>query len=366
MFARLWLRLGATIAAAMALLGRALLPEDVSHECLAEVAEGDEACSEEQVEGQEERLAEEIRTELLQREAQLLPRKSAAAVQAAAAAGVRGSAAAGHRRALELTNEIPSQQEPRWKLGEQTNTVLTEEGEEVQEVQTDETLAQAVRDAQFEGANMSSNVTADAVDCGAYPMFCDAKLDCAARPLTDADKAELDLRLATQDGHANPRSWCYGYPMYATSVQKCIVDNDPLAYAREMYLAQSELRLLDADATYCFAVGHCNNTLLTPNATIQEAETVCDQQFGHERWTNAGWRDMERVLKVAYAYESGQVSVESATWAERVTLMKNLSAVSAITACAMGNFHCDVAYCHVNYCQNEVYRARFGNLSWAW
>jgi len=75
---------------------------------------------------------------------------------------------------------------------------------------------------------------------------------------------------------------------------------------------------------------------------------------------------MEKVFNVAFAFERGQVSMNLTTWAEKAVVVKNLSAVSAMTACAMGNFHCDVAYCKRSFCNSDSYRAKFGNLSWSW
>ena len=37
----------------------------------------------------------------------------------------------------------------------------------------------------------------------------------------------------------------------------------------------------------------------------------------------------------------------------------------AMTACAMGNFQCDLAYCKMNYCNSPTFVKRFGNLSWS-
>lgn len=38
----------------------------------------------------------------------------------------------------------------------------------------------------------------------------------------------------------------------------------------------------------------------------------------------------------------------------------------AMTACAMGNFQCDLAYCRMNYCNSPEHKSRFGNLSWSY
>jgi len=299
-------------------------------ECLA--GEAGEACSEDRMEGDEQALLSGARTELLQRGMQLRTHKASS----------RGTG-----QTLAATDDDSL-------FGKEPYSA------EAEDQAGDEMVALSVSKTQEQSSGGSSPV-----DCQAHPMFCNAKLNCAGEPVTDSEKADLATRLASRDGHVNLRSWCAGYPLYALSVQKCIVEEDLDGYAQSMYESQKKLNLLDADAVYCFAVGHCNNTAVTSKTTLLEAEASCNEQFGHERWTGVGWNQMDKVMKVAFAFESGELKVNVSSWADKLAVIKNLTAVSAMTACAMGNFHCDIAYCKRNFCNDAQYRSKFGNLSWA-
>lgn len=207
------------------------------------------------------------------------------------------------------------------------------------------------------------------VDCNAYPMFCDKKVNCAEQPLTAADRTALNSRLATNDGRANPRAWCLAYPMYATSVQKCIVSGDPAGYAHAMYESQTKMKLTGADAIYCFVAGHCNNTEASDHANVEEAEAMCDRLYTRSRWTSVGWTDfldvMNKALELGKNHRLPKEWQDKVTsWGSLVKLARHEAQISAMTACAMGNFQCDLAYCRINYCNNPTYRAHYGNLSW--
>lgn len=206
-----------------------------------------------------------------------------------------------------------------------------------------------------------------AVDCAQYPMFCDPKVNCGAEPLTDAEVERMSTQLATPDGRANPRSWCLAYPMYSTSVQKCIIEGDAVGYAKEMFLSQAKLDLLEADAVYCFVAGHCNSTAITPRTTMAEAEQVCDKVYGHDQWTNVGWREFLGVLTRAIQLGTTRTIPPEwnvTSWEQIVALARHESRISALVGCAMGNYHCDVAYCKLNYCTSPEYRSKFGMLAW--
>ncbi|CAJ1335551.1 unnamed protein product [Effrenium voratum] len=156
--------------------------------------------------------------------------------------------------------------------------------------------------------------------------------------------------------------------MYSITMQKCIVEEDPHSYAQEMFQYQQKLKLVGADAIYCFVAGHCNNTEVTERTTMSEAEQVCNKRYG-SRWTEVGWTDFMAVL--ARALELGtthQIPKEWKVtgWGSLVKLARREADISAMTACAMGNFQCDVAYCKMNYCDSPKFRAKFGNLSWSY
>lgn len=201
------------------------------------------------------------------------------------------------------------------------------------------------------------------VDCEQYPMFCDPKVNCAGKPVSNAERHSLEKRLATPTGHANPRAWCLIYPLHAMSLQKCVLESNPLGYAEECYAQQEKLGLVDADAVYCFAAGMCNNTEVTLDTTVQQSEAICDHDFGRNKWLNIGWKDfndmMDRAKKLLANY--GQMNL---TDYELFTIAQREAKISAEVACAMGNYQCDVFYCKQKFCTNDHWRTKYGNLSW--
>lgn len=207
-----------------------------------------------------------------------------------------------------------------------------------------------------------------AVDCKKFPMFCTKKLNCSKDPLTESEKTALETRIASSSGKANLRSWCRAYPMYSTSMEKCIVEGDSRGYGREMFKSQQKLKLTSADAIYCFVSGHCNNTQVTEKTTMQEAEGICNKLYG-QRWTELGWKDymavLARALEVATKHHIPK-EWNFTGWGSLVKIARHEAGISAMTACAMGNFQCDVTYCQMNYCHNDRFRAKFGNFSWSY
>ncbi|CAE7747785.1 Cacna1h, partial [Symbiodinium sp. CCMP2456] len=150
--------------------------------------------------------------------------------------------------------------------------------------------------------------------------------------------------------------------MYSTSMQKCIVEGDSRGYGREMFKSQQKLKLTSADAIYCFVSGHCNNTQVTEKTTMQEAQGICNKLYG-QRWTELGWKDymavLARALEVATKHHIPK-EWNFTGWGSLVKIARHEAGISAMTACAMGNFQCDVTYCQMNYCHNDRFRAKFG------
>eukprot|EP00931_Biecheleriopsis_adriatica_P070603 TRINITY_DN44374_c0_g1_i1.p1 TRINITY_DN44374_c0_g1~~TRINITY_DN44374_c0_g1_i1.p1 ORF type:complete len:347 (+),score=95.87 TRINITY_DN44374_c0_g1_i1:39-1043(+) len=312
-----------------------------------------EACSEQEVEVSEDALALEMRQELLQ--------QSFRHVKAGQEVDLGSDI---HAEKAELNGEL-EEQDLALRLEKQQKS-LSKLYEEVE--RSKEALHQ-LEERRQQGKLNQVQPSDGPVDCGKYPMFCSPKVNCSQSPLTAAERKSYETRLATADGKANQRSWCLAYPMYATSVQKCIVEGDARGYAKEMFESQKKLKLVEADAIYCFVAGHCNNTEVTDKTTMEQAEAVCDKLYGHERWTHIGWNDFMGVL--ARALELGtthKVPKEwnVTGWPSLVKLAHHEAEISAMTACAMGNFQCDVAYCKANYCENPSFRQKFGNLSWVY
>jgi len=250
---------------------------------------------------------------------------------------------------------------------------LEEQMEEVEE-QLIESMSKSLLQVKLQHSRAPRSVeaadSADAhgipVNCSRHPMFCHPEVNCADAPITTDERAAWDMKLATEDGHANLRSWCMVYPKYTTPLQKCVLERDPKGYSQEAFAAQKKANLVMADAVYCFVAGHCNNTAVTASTTMLEAEAICDAKYGHDRWTNVGFREFVGVLNRAQrtmAAQTQNLLEHRSSWADLVHLARHESDISAMTACAMGNYHCDVVYCQDHYCHDESY-ARFAKLSW--
>jgi len=203
------------------------------------------------------------------------------------------------------------------------------------------------------GEAAEDKVQEPTVNCSEYPVFCDSKLNCSGNPITVAESVAWGKQLVTADGHANLRSWCMVYPSYATALPKCILEDSKLEYAKAMYEFQTIAQSTEADGAYCFGSGLCNNTKVTLNTTLQEAEGICSARYG-DRWKGIGWADLE-----------GPVAPAVPEMYNHSPMPRQIAELFAMAACAMGNYQCDVFYCKVNYCQNDDYLQRFGNLSWA-
>eukprot|EP00438_Fugacium_kawagutii_P020274 Skav227631 [mRNA] locus=scaffold3692:45399:48201:+ [translate_table: standard] len=148
--------------------------------------------------------------------------------------------------------------------------------------------------------------------------------------------------------------------------------------APRMFQAQQKLKLTSADAIYCFVAGHCNNTEVTETTTQVEASAICDKLYG-QRWTKVGWNDfmgvLARALELSTTHHVPKDRWEwnVTGWNSLVKLARHEAEISvtwrdleAMTACAMGNFQCDLAYCKTNYCNSPKYISKFGNLSWSY
>jgi len=304
---------------------------------------GGQACGEDQVEAAEDQLAETMSMELLQRDLNLRNTKVS----------------------QELQPEELQQQQQHQQVASQgpVATEIQETGEVVSQGSLD--VAGQAEQAEWDGED--EEVQEPAVNCTEHPVFCDPKMNCAGNPITAAERKAWGKKLATKDGHANFRSWCMVYPMYSSSLGKCIVDNDKTEYARIMYEDQEKANLNAADAVYCFVAGHCNSTDVSLSTTEQEAEKICDANYGH-RWKNVGWNDfMGVVARAQKTLREGQEALRDGnkTWSELLTVARKEAEISAMTSCAMGIYQCDVFYCKNNYCNNDLYRNQFGNMSWS-
>jgi len=195
---------------------------------------------------------------------------------------------------------------------------------------------------------------APALNCTEKPMFCNPMINCHADPLNAASTEVLEKRLASEDGHINYRGWCMVYPQYATSLQRCVIERDPAAYARDTIKEQEGLNLLYADAVYCYASGHCKRSAPKLNTTPSEMEGLCNASYGHERWANIGYSELRGVFNMAYDMTKKYFENKT-SWEDIRQVATKQADAAAMAACAMGNFHCDAIYCHTHFCGNDKY-----------
>ncbi|CAK9105158.1 Hypothetical protein SCF082_LOCUS49024, partial [Durusdinium trenchii] len=199
------------------------------------------------------------------------------------------------------------------------------------------------------------------IDCVEYPFLCDQSLNCKEAPLTAAENETMNVHIA-QNGKANLRSWCRADPMYAKPLQSCILDGNLDGYAAEMFRAQQEINLTGGDAIYCFAAKHCENDERSKVTTLEEARTFCDKLYG-KRWKNVGWNDFMAVFAEGQEMATGHIPKDLVA-GNILQKVRRSADISAMTACAMGNFQCDVAYCRKNFC-NAQYQARYREWLWS-
>lgn len=160
------------------------------------------------------------------------------------------------------------------------------------------------------------------------------------------------------NGHANPRSWCM-LPRFGPYIDECqkgnLVKAGHAQFDRITSPDHPEFgAMVKYDASYCFIEGLCTNTAVTTNTTLAEAETMCDERFGHNTWVHfTGW-DVVKVWVPSLL--SGKLG--------DTTGFQDKAAPEAFAkaGCAMGNYHCDVIYCQAVYCQDAYYVQTYGHL----
>mmetsp|Transcript_56476 Transcript_56476/g.175209 ORF Transcript_56476/g.175209 Transcript_56476/m.175209 type:complete len:218 (+) Transcript_56476:618-1271(+) len=192
-------------------------------------------------------------------------------------------------------------------------------------------------------------------DCEAYPMFCQAPFNCGQVPVTKEEKRGWHKRIATEDGHANVRSFCWDLKWADSLVKECMVNHDLLKSAQLVYRRQFQSGAMELDGSYCFIEGHCTNPYINANSTYDDAERDCNRKYGHSAWANFGRLDafggsIKGVLANKMSHSDGFQDM-------------NISHNFAKIACAMGNYHCDVVYCKETYCKDPYFIRRYKHLS---
>jgi len=193
--------------------------------------------------------------------------------------------------------------------------------------------------------------------CNANPHMCRAPFNCQNWTLKDTLGVMLH-GLATEDGHANPRSWCLpGADEYAHGILKeCVARQGPADMAGLMRDRSSSLGFQEMDASYCFAEGHCSNEAVTDATTVQETEAMCDHRFGgRHAWTT----DLLQSFAKSFPSKSAMPSLMHMKHG-----FNSRAVTMALTkmSCAQGIYHCDVLYCKHTYCKDERYKAKYSFL----
>jgi len=190
-------------------------------------------------------------------------------------------------------------------------------------------------------------------DCEKYPFMCQAPFNCQRS--TPLEQARTTFTMATQDGHANLHLWCAS-PQYAdTLVKNCLVDKDLKRSGWAMFNATLRGAFgpitKELDGSYCFIEGHCSNEAVTEHTTLEEAEQMCDERYGHDGWAvSFGCKDL---MEAQWMFGATTPNGFKHTKVTRAFLK---------AACAMGNFHCDVMYCKETYCKNPYFVSKYGHL----
>lgn len=193
------------------------------------------------------------------------------------------------------------------------------------------------------------------VDCKAEPYLCQEPFRCNV----EKSQEELDrLQIATADGHPDLSSWCES--PYSKAANECFKGN-LTGYATVMHRTQVATSngnggIEGMDAHYCFSFGHCDNTEVTVNTTLQEAEDMCDRRFGHDRWSNLTFD--EAMGNLAF-WPEGDLHLGLDL---SMHLGPKAEFAFAEMACAMGNYHCDVVYCQQEYCNAPEFVEKYGHL----
>jgi hypothetical protein len=127
---------------------------------------------------------------------------------------------------------------------------------------------------------------AGAPNCKEYPVLCSEKLRCDK----DTPKEDITPRIATVDGHANPRAWCYKWTWHHLNsmVEECLSHRDITASAQDLFQKHKRIGQAELMGSYCFYEKHCSNSKVTIDTTVEQAEKMCDARYGHSKWASFG------------------------------------------------------------------------------
>jgi len=165
--------------------------------------------------------------------------------------------------------------------------------------------------------------------------------------------------LATEDGHANVRSWCMpGLEHYAdTLLKECITGRDPKTSAAALLSSSTTEGLQELDASFCFSEGHCSNAQVSDESTVEQAEKICDEMFGRAAWTS------EFMQSVSKAFASRNSKKPALMKLKNGFTSKAMTKALSLAACAQGTFHCEVQYCKHTHCKDSSQVSKYGPLA---
>merc|ERR550525_1030583 len=177
------------------------------------------------------------------------------------------------------------------------------------------------------------------VNCKTMPFACEEPFNCHRK------HREHKTTIATKDGFPDYSEWCGAKKELLSAISNC-VNGHLKTYAVTLHKAQ-DAHSEYADAHYCFAWGHCDNTDVQTNTSIYDAPDICDKHLGHDTWALYDRREpnfFDSVFaKQGFFTEVGLLHI-------------------AKKACAMGTYHCDVVYCQMEYCHNPWWRDLFNDV----
>lgn len=188
-------------------------------------------------------------------------------------------------------------------------------------------------------------------NCTRHPTLCKDPINCH-QPRNKADKEFNKLFPATADGHSNLKTWCFAKQYESNLVQECLVNRDLKKSAQQVFRDTVAHGIGELDGSYCFIEGHCTNTAVNYNTSVQEAESMCDQRFGHDGWAKFSYVEFYATKKALKS------TMDPRTGFHHPVLTKNFLRL----ACAMGNYHCDVIYCRDTYCKLPYYINKYSHL----
>jgi len=189
--------------------------------------------------------------------------------------------------------------------------------------------------------------------CEERPWSCEAPYNC--QDYTDETQETLAFhKMATEDNRSNLQGWCSKADSsnheFIDMVEECRTGSMPRSalighevQGREGLAVYGDVAYVwNIDASDCFANGGCTNTEITENTTVEEAEAMCDRRYGREAWAS---------------FQGATLGVVGPPWeGEHEDEWRLL-------ACAMGNYHCDIFYCRVNYCNDPKMIKKYAHLT---